>query len=594
MHKTTHAYQTQIVDRKVTVTLKRDRKHVCFQNVVRLLMFVFFSGNVCCVESWAQQKNEGAEPGKQQQQAPSPFTEPQKRSKRIRYNSGSWHPLVDITEIFPGNRHLNDRGLYDLYDGVIGVQLRVEPAERSQVLLEAVAEWEDGESISPLFIWEADGLWHMLYECSGAGGGNTAYCTSVDGYQWKRVELGQVSFRGSTKNNLVANGIQGATGAFLDPHAPPDERFKAMGGDMAWYDPQTLQRMQGPEVMRRWNKQQQLGSDYKGPRVEIWGRMLGWVSSDGLNWKQLDTMLGNRPVNGGISACYDADNDEYIAYLQIMGNTAELIPGIGTAQIEEQTQRRTIGFSRTKDFGSWPAPKLILSPDAQDDLDTEFYGGNYFPYPGRTDLHAMVVPLYHKATDHMDMQIAFSRDGIIWSRPERRAIHTVGEHGSGEECAVHAWRSGLLELPDGSWAVPYTGSSTRHNVLDPDKDEIFPDRRPRQIRYMLWQPHRFCGIEATGEGRFTIPTIYRHGNELRLNYRCEPGGWLTVELVRNVGRIPDPEGVEGFTFADCDRLAGNESDRVVTWKGNSDISQLGETVAIRVRMFQAKLFAYRI
>jgi len=561
---------------------------------VWLLTLVCFSSNVCCVESWAQREDGGSEESTQQQLPPSPFTEPQKRSKRIRYNSGEWHPLVDVTEIFPGNRNLNHRGLYDLYDGVIGVRLRVEPAKRSQLLLEAVAEWEDGESISPLFIWEADGVWHMLYECSGAGGGGTAYCTSVDGYEWKRPELGQVSFRGSTKNNLIANGIQGATGAFLDPHAPPAERFKAMGGDMGWYDPQTLQRMQGPEVMRRWNKQQQLGSDYKGPRVEIWGRMLGWISSDGLNWKQLETMLGSRPVNGGISAYYDADNDEYIAYLQIMGNTAELIPGIGTARIEEQTQRRTIGFSRTNDFRTWPAPKLILAPDAQDDLDTEFYGANYFPYPGRTDLHAMVVPVYHKATDHMDMQIAFSRDGIMWSRPERRAMHTVGEPGSGEDCAVHTWRSGLLELPDGRWAVPYTGSSTRHNVLDPDKDEMFPNRRPRQIRYMLWQPHRFCGVEAAGEGRFTIPTIYRHGNQLRLNYRCDPGGWISVELVRNVGRINDPKPVEGFTFADCDRLVGDESDRVVTWNGDSDISLLGETVAIRVRMFQAKLFAYRL
>ena len=111
---------------------------------------------------------------------------------------------------------------------------------------------------------------------------------------------------------------------------------------------------------------------------------------------------------------------------------------------------------------------------------------------------------------------------------------------------------------------------------------------------MLWQPHRFCGVEAAGEGRFTIPTIYRHGNQLRLNYRCDPGGWISVELVRNVGRINDPKPVEGFTFADCDRLIGDESDRVVTWNGDSDISLLGETVAIRVKMFQTKLFAYRL
>jgi hypothetical protein len=52
--------------------------------------------------------------------------------------------------------------------------------------------------------------------------------------------------------------------------------------------------------------------------------------------------------------------------------------------------------------------------------------------------------------------------------------------------------------------------------------------------------------------------------------------------------------LEGFTFAACDRLVGDEVDQVVTWQGNSDISSVGDMAAIRVKMFQAKLFAYRI
>ena len=143
--------------------------------------------------------------------------------------------------------------------------------------------------------------------------------------------------------------------------------------------------------------------------------------------------------------------------------------------------------------------------------------------------------------------------------------------------------------------MPYTGNSVRHNVREEHRDELFPQRRPLQIRYMLWQPHRLTGIEAEGEGRFTIPTIYRHGDELRLNYRCKPGGWITVELVKERSAVsPDPDPVEGFSFAESDRLIGDEADRVVTWNGKSDISSVGSTVAIRIRMFQAKLFAYKI
>ena len=58
--------------------------------------------------------------------------------------------------------------------------------------------------------------------------------------------------------------------------------------------------------------------------------------------------------------------------------------------------------------------------------------------------------------------------------------------------------------------------------------------------------------------------------------------------------MPGCQPAEGYSFEECDRLTGDEQDRVVTWRGNSDISAVGEMVAVRVRMFQAKLFAYRL
>ena len=56
----------------------------------------------------------------------------------------------------------------------------------------------------------------------------------------------------------------------------------------------------------------------------------------------------------------------------------------------------------------------------------------------------------------------------------------------------------------------------------------------------------------------------------------------------------DADPLAGFTFEECDRLQGDSFDQVVTWKGNSDISSIGEMVAIRLKMFQAKVFAYQV
>ena len=257
--------------------------------------------------------------------------------------------------------------------------------------------------------------------------------------------------------------------------------------------------------------------------------------------------------------------------------------------------RRAIGLTRTRNFRSWPPPKLILAPDGQDGLDVSFYGCDYFPYPGspngaRDDLHCMLIQVYHQATDHVDSQIAFSRDGLFWHRPERRPIIPLGAPGEGDSGMVYSWGCGLIELPDGSWGSLYAGSSWLHNAGRP------ADAPPAELRWATWRPHRLCGVEAPVEGRCTIPTVYRTRDELRLNYRCRPGGWVSVELLYAVpSRIhADVEPVAGFTFADCGRLTGDAEDALITWNGRSDISPVGEMVGIRLRLFQATVFAYSV
>ena len=135
-----------------------------------------------------------------------------------------------------------------------------------------------------------------------------------------------------------------------------------------------------------------------------------------------------------------------------------------------------------------------------------------------------------------------------------------------------------------------------HNIRDEFASSLFPFHRPTDIRWARWRPHRFCGMEAATEGRFTIPVLYRQNDQLRVNYRCKPGGWITIELLKQTPSMfhPDLDPVDGFSFEENDRLTGDSLDKVVTWQGNSDISSVGEAVVIRVMMFQAKLFAYKV
>ena len=186
----------------------------------------------------------------------------QVRPPRILCNTGAWSPLVDTTDIYAGNRGFNREDLFTPFDAPVGIQFEVESALKSEPLLEAVKAWER-PGIAPLYIWQDDGAYHMLYE---SGGNGAAYARSDDAYQWTRPELGQVEFQGSRQNNLIANPPRGASGFFEDPQAPPEERYKAMGGNMGWYDPDTNQKLAGEEAGKRLAAQNAEGAAYKGPK----------------------------------------------------------------------------------------------------------------------------------------------------------------------------------------------------------------------------------------------------------------------------------------------------------------------------------------
>ena len=117
----------------------------------------------------------------------------QVRPPRILCNTGAWNPLVDTTDIYAGNRGFNREDLFTPFDAPVGIQFEVESALKSEPLLEAVKAWER-PGIAPLYIWQDDGAYHMLYE---SGGNGAAYARSDDAYQWTRPELGQVEFQGS-------------------------------------------------------------------------------------------------------------------------------------------------------------------------------------------------------------------------------------------------------------------------------------------------------------------------------------------------------------------------------------------------------------
>ena len=140
---------------------------------------------------------------------------------RPRPNPGGWTPIADTQEIHTGNRSTNRAGTFELYDAPIGVRLRVEQAAKSAPILLDGGSGED--HMKPVRAWREDGALYALYDANGS----ILLARSEDGHRWRHVE--RVTERGGDQLKAV----------FEDPTAPPEERFKGMGCDGGWYDPDT-------------------------------------------------------------------------------------------------------------------------------------------------------------------------------------------------------------------------------------------------------------------------------------------------------------------------------------------------------------------
>ena len=180
----------------------------------------------------------------------------------------------------------------------------------------------------------------------------------------------------------------------------------------------------------------------------------------------------------------------------------------------------------------------------------------------------------------IDIQRAGSHDGLQWDRPNRNCPIIPNGPVPGPDSGCIYAAPDLIELPDGRYAIAYSGRQKRHiEGGGEDTDDIC---QQGIIRYATWERDRLAGIRARQLGSFTlrqdryrrpedcpdsieVPPFDRFPpvgdpneppRQLRLNYRCEMGGWIRAELIPVIGPMTHPQidALEGYSFADCDTM----------------------------------------
>jgi len=386
------------------------------------------------------------------------------------------------------------------------------------------------------------------------------YAESDDGVAWRMPELGIVEYNGSTRNNIVygamlTGGVNYHGGCvFLDPSAPSAERYKGfyLGymSDAMWQ-----------EYCRKY-------PDDVDPFIGVPQGLFGAVSPDGLRWTPICEPLVAQNSDTLNVCTYDTVAQRYVAYCRAWFYN-----------------RRTIACAATEDFRHFPLPQPLLWPNAMMEPFDLWYCQPKTLMPGTVDYHVMFPMRWSLQTDSFTFHLATSPDGLTWgfvpdADGRNAPVCEPGPPGSsGEACVIPGL--GLVDLPGDRIGMLVTGWPVPHK---------HPRKPPMgHLVWATWPKDRLVALEAPTEGEFALWPLAIAQRTMRLNFRTKFTGHIEVEACVD-HRTPMP----GRTFADCDRISGDELDRVVTWKGESDIGHAeGQPVRLRFRMRSAELFAVR-
>ena len=474
-----------------------------------------------------------------------------------------------------------------LIDTMAGAGLTLhQPAAQEIALNHGAVPWE-GNSSGYHTVFQDGPLYRMYYrgtQCEPTKDPASpppivssffCYAESEDGVHWKRPELGLVEFQGSKQNNILWSHADSArlwdvpdtvlTGTddpkafrfssainftvFKDtnPDCPPDARYKLLGG--TWY-----------------------------------GGAWAFKSADGIHF----TPMIREPV-----------------IPPTLGNKLNPQFAANTSALWDPVGRRYLSFHRAgRPKYTWREHVMSSSADFLDWSDPV-----YLEYPGAPiqQLYTNSISLYaraphvllgfpkrftqgRKATDVpgtsdglSDAVFMSSRDGLHfrrWAeaflRPGPQPDNWVSRNNYIVNDVV-VTESQLVDAPDelsiyvieGFYGVSSNKCRLRRHTIR--MDGFVSAQAP------------FSGGELV-----TKPLVFE-GKTLVMNYSTSAAGSLSVELQTELGKP-----IDGFTLADCGEIYGDEIERVVSWKGNSDLSKLtGTPVRLRFVIKDGDLYSIR-
>lgn len=452
-----------------------------------------------------------------------------------------------------------------------GVSLTMNPAQKLGVVLDSAnAPWELGTG-GFFRVVEDGGKCKLYYGAFTKVGHSLAYAESDDGLRWTRPDLGIVTIEGSKHNNLIyADDAIDAT-IMIDPHDAPGRRYKAF--------------------------RSRITSDKATAGV------YASFSSDGVHFTEAGRVFPMWPETG-FAAYWDARIGKYVVYTRAFAQGVENQRRI--ARIETGDLLKPWPFHEPATPILVPSPNnidVVFSVDGQDDPFCDVYTNATFIYPFAQDVYLMFpTPFRHFAPQrqpwfHFDpgndyglieVQMAVSRDGIRWSRPDRRPYFPMGMENEWDR-----WMTmmGTGMVRRGNYLYQYywsTGRTHDSGILRPEYASNMATRSAIGAVRQRLDGFVSADFAYTG-GTLTTPLMTFTGTHLRVNVDAGAMGSAFVEILDAAGKP-----VPGFTRRECEEVCANFIDTPVRWKGSADLTALqGKPVSLRIDARGTKLYSFQ-
>ncbi|MEE3371515.1 MAG: hypothetical protein VX346_19440 [Planctomycetota bacterium] len=454
-----------------------------------------------------------------------------------------------------------DDYLIEINDGAQRKLHQPQKVNDGQPVLRLEQPWEElGTPILGTVLRDR-GKFRMWYRGGGGGprGGVWCFAESDDGLKWNKPSLGLIEHQGTRQNNIYVLGQPQAYTPFVDPNETnPARRYKS-----------AVSSLRIDTALAH------------SPHGLVWTPYRGGAAITGRASDTISQVL------------WDPFARVYRLYTRTDYGTSQ------TGEVRGTRDMIAASDADLSDPKSWRKVRQWCLGWERGDREyhkvRQLYSVNGWIYEGvqfaliwALELGAVDLSAGEKAVrETMNAYLATTRDGKPWSLEwiyDNRPLFPRGESGRFDSRWIQpapniiTWKdkhwlyyAGLARSHNGQWSPHITGAKGGIGLATIRRDG-------------------FISLHAGARSvSVTTKALCFRGNTLTINAITAPTGDLRAEMQDAAGKP-----FSGFTLADCEKITGDDIDRVVRWKKGSDVSRLaGKPIRIRFALRGADLFSMK-